>query len=92
VANYVSGTKVYIVFLDHDLNFYESPFDRKPFDTLKCNEILKVEDAVFDMIEIPMETLVITLKSGIVRRLAWGEDSKSLHTYWRKVLGTFLGN
>lgn len=88
MAGFVHGEKKFVLLYDDKVNVFDTPFDTEPCYAFKCEEIEKIESAKFELTEIPMETIVITTKSGTVKRLAWGENG--IRGMWMKALRKYM--
>jgi hypothetical protein len=87
VTGYISGDKKFVLLMDDEVHVFDSAFDTVPLYVLRVEEIESIEPAKFDLTEIPMDTLVITMKNGTVKRLAWGETG--IRGVWTRVLRKF---
>ena len=76
--------------LDHSsFSFYKSPLDNKiPIESIPLNKILKIEEFVYNEMEVPYDAIRIHVDSDIIfsRLIAWCDEDSHVRGLWRHLL------
>ena len=71
------------------ISFYKSPLDNMvPLESIPLNKILKIEEFVYDEMEVPYDAIRIHVDSDVVfsRLFAWCDEGAHVRGLWRNLL------
>ena len=88
-----TGTKIWVVVKDKVIRVYDNPYDNILKKTINTTDVLGMEVAQYDKLEIKVEgvKLLVELGPENARRRselmwAWGDDSSKLKGLWKRAL------